>query len=91
MCVEYVVREDQRELSREILEEVQMVPFTINLGGPNKGCNIDSVFNTAASGYITIKDALNRDWKIYDYKTDQLLGSFETLDNLFDAGWKVST
>lgn len=91
MCVEYVVYEDQRKLSSEILEEVQMVPFTINLGGPNKGCNMDSVLDPKANGYVTIADALEQNWNIYDYNTDELLGSYETLDELFDAGWKVST
>jgi hypothetical protein len=91
MCIELVVREDQRELSRKILEEVQMVPFSLNLGGPNKGCNMNSVMDSKAYGYITMADALKRDWKIYDYKTDELLGAFKTLNELFDAGWKVST
>jgi hypothetical protein len=83
------IREDQKEITRDILERVGIISFSVNLAGPNKGCNMSNI--DGSCGYVTINDALKKDWKIYDYKTDSLLGDFDNLDEIFKAGWTVST
>jgi hypothetical protein len=82
-------REDQKNLTREILEQVDVVAFSFSLSGKNKGCTLDSL--TGSYGYIKLQDALDENWRIYDYTSDKLLGTYGSIDSLIENGWKVST
>ena len=82
-------REDQKALTRQILERIDIAAFSFSVSGKNKGCTLDSL--TGSYGYVKLQDALDENWKVYNFKTDELLGAYESIDNLIAGGWKVST
>jgi hypothetical protein len=81
--------EDQKQLTRDILERVDIVSFTFDVSSNNKGCTLDHL--DGRYGYITLEDALANNWRIFDYESDDLLEQYKSIDNLIDGGWKVST
>ena len=81
-------RNDQKERTREILEQVDIAAFMFDLSGMNKGCPLDRP--DGRYGYITLQDALGENWNIFDYETDRLIGSYESLDDLLERGWTVT-
>lgn len=82
-------REDQKALTREILERVDVVAFSFDMSGVNKGCTLDHL--DGRYGYITLEDALSDEWRVFDYKTDALLGTYDSIEGVIEGGWKVST
>ncbi|MBK5201394.1 MAG: hypothetical protein JJE21_07650 [Spirochaetaceae bacterium] len=82
-------REDQKELTRDILERVDIVAFTFDCSGKNKGCTLNHL--DGSYGYIKLNDALMNNWNIYDYETDILIRSYVSIDDVINNGWKVST
>lgn len=82
-------REDQKKLARDIQERVDIVAFTVDVSRVNKGCTLDQL--DGRYGYISLGDALAYNWRIFDYKTDELLGTYDSIDAIIDGGWKVST
>lgn len=82
-------RKDQIELTRDILERVDVVAFSFDCSGVNKGCTLNHL--DGRYGYITLEDALADNWRIFDYKTDELLGVYDSIDGVIEGGWKVST
>jgi len=82
-------REDQKELTRDILERVDVVAFSFDVSGVNKGCTLDHL--DGRYGYISLQDALSYNWRIFDYKTDELLGTYDSIEAIIEGGWKVST
>ena len=85
----YEWREDQKELTREILSDITSPAFYFDIGGVNKGYTLDHL--DGRYGYIRLKDAVIEHWSIYDYETDEHLGTYESIDALLEDGWKVST
>lgn len=80
----------QQELTRKVLYEMDIAAFTFQLGDlPNKGCMMEHL--DGRYGYITLADASSNQYPIYDYQTDALLEDCATLDQVIQAGWKVST
>ena len=79
----------QIERTRDTLERIDVVAFSFQLGRPNKGCGMDHL--DGRYGYITLKDAMNETWKVFDYDTDELYGDYGSIQAVIDAGWKVST
>ena len=90
MVLKNVLSEDMRAVTRDILERVDVVAFTVDFSGINKGCNMINI-HSKNHGYIAMKDALAYRWRVFDKSTDDLLGTFETIEDVMDAGWKVST
>ncbi|MFA5546298.1 MAG: hypothetical protein WDA14_11670 [Sphaerochaetaceae bacterium] len=82
-------RKDQKELTKDILERVDVVAFSFDCSGVNKGCTLNHL--DGRYGYITLEDALADNWRIFDYKTDELLGVYDSIDGVIEGGWKVST
>jgi len=82
-------RDDQKKLTKKILERVDIVAFTVDCSGINKGCTLNHL--DGSYGYIKLKDALNYKWDIYEYETDKLIGSYVSIEDLIEQGWKVST
>jgi len=82
-------KDDQIELTREIIENVDIVAFTFSLIGKNKGCYLDHL--DGRFGYITMEDALAYCYRVFNYESDVLEGEYDTLDALIENGWKVST
>ena len=82
-------REDQKALTRQILDRIDIAAFSFAVSGKNKGCTLDSL--NGSYGYVKLQDALDENWSVYDYATDELLGEYESIDNLITGGWKVST
>ncbi|MGE4584898.1 MAG: hypothetical protein AB7C91_09620 [Sphaerochaeta sp.] len=82
-------RKDQQELTRQIISRVDIIAFSISLIGRNKGCYLDHL--DGRFGYITLEDALANRYRVFNYETDELEGTYESLDALIEAGWKVST
>ena len=82
-------RKDQKDLTRDILETVDVVAFTFDISGKNKGCTLDHL--DGRYGYITLQDALADNYRIFDYETDELLDSYDSIDGVIEGGWKVST
>lgn len=82
-------REDQKELTKNILERVDVPAFTFDCSGVNKGCTLNHL--DGRYGYITLEDAMAHNWRIFDYKTDALLGTYDSIEEVIDGGWKVST
>lgn len=82
-------REDQIALTREIIENVDIIAFTFSLIGTNKGCYLDHL--DGRFGYITMEDALSYRYRVFNYESDTLEGEYNSLDALIEDGWKVST
>ena len=82
-------RKDQKDYTRQVIFNVEVVPFTVQWGGPNKGCCLDHL--DGRFGYITLNDAMESNYQVFDYETDKLFNSYQTLDELIVDGWKVST
>ena len=82
-------REDQKTLTRPILERIDIAAFSFAVSGKNKGCTLDSL--AGSYGYVKLQDALDENWRVYDFTTDDLLGAYELIDNLIENCWKVST
>lgn len=82
-------REDQKELTRTIIRNVDIVAFSFSLTGKNKGCTLDHL--DGRFGYITLEDALADCFRVYDYESDCLQATYATLEGLIEDGWKVST
>jgi hypothetical protein len=68
---------------------VDVVAFSFSLSGVNQGCTLDHL--DGRYGYITLTDALNCDWRIFDYQSDELLEPYSSIDDFILGGWKVST
>lgn len=79
----------QKDLTREILESVDIVAFSFDASGINKGCTLNHL--DGDYGYITLSDALDNNWRIYDYKSDELIKAYGSIDEIIEDGWKVST
>jgi hypothetical protein len=82
-------RKEQQDYTRKIILNVDVVAFMVQWGGENKGCCLDHL--DGRFGYITLEDAMDYIYKVYDYQTDELLNNYQTLDQLIEDGWKVST
>lgn len=82
-------REDQKELTREILETIDVVAFSFDMSGVNKGCTLNHL--DGRYGYITLQDAMRENWRIFDYETDALFETYTSIEHLIEEGWKVST
>jgi len=80
---------DQIDLTREILERVDIVAFSFSLSGRNKGCTLNNL--DGRYGYITIEDALSDNWRVFDCWTDLPTGIYASIDDVIAHGWKVST
>lgn len=81
--------EEQKELTRDVLERVDVVAFSFDASGVNKGCTLNHL--DGRYGYITLMDALSSNWQIFDYKTDELLQAYDSIEAIIEGGWKVST
>lgn len=68
---------------------MDVVAFSFDCSGVNKGCTLNHL--DGRYGYITLEDALADNWRIFDYKTDELLGVYDSIDGVIEGGWKVST
>jgi hypothetical protein len=77
-------RKDQKELTRDILERVDVVAFSFDMSGNNKGCTLDHL--DGRYGYITLEDALADHYRIFDYETDELLDSYDSIDGVIEGG-----
>jgi len=82
-------RKDQKELTRDILERVDVVAFSFDMSGVNKGCTLNHL--DGKYGYIGLEDALAYNWRVFDYETDELLGTYNSIEAVIEGGWKVST
>jgi len=82
-------REDQKYLTRDILERVDVVAFSFDMSGVNKGCTLNHL--DGRYGYISLDDALADNWRVFDYETDELLGAYDSIEAVIEGGWKVST
>ena len=82
-------RDDQIALTRDILERVDIVAFSFDISGKNKGCTLNHL--DGRYGYIPLSNAISENWKVFDYETDEELEHYSTIDEILDAGWKVST
>lgn len=81
--------DQQKELTREMIESVDIVAFSFSMTGKNKGCTLNHL--DGRFGYITLEDALANVYSVYNYETDILEASYTTLEALIEDGWKVST
>ncbi|AEV30155.1 hypothetical protein SpiGrapes_2383 [Sphaerochaeta pleomorpha str. Grapes] len=82
-------RKDQNALTRDILERVDSIAFSFDLSGRNKGCTLNHL--DGSYGYITLQDALSGDWRVFDYTTDEVLATYNSISAVIKGGWKVST
>lgn len=80
---------EQNELTRDILERVDIIAFSFDLSGRNKGCTLNHL--DGSYGYITLQDALSGDWRVFDFTTDEVLATYDSISAVIRGGWKVST
>ena len=81
--------DDQKALTRTIIQNVDIVAFSFSLTGKNKGFTLDHL--DGRFGYIKLEDALADCFRVYDYERDTLQATYATLEELIEDGWKVST
>jgi hypothetical protein len=55
-------REDQKKLTREILDSINLVSFLTSVGGLHQGCTLEHI--DGESGYISIEDAMTEEWNV---------------------------
>ena len=89
MSSQFEWRKDQKKLTRDILERVDVVAFSFDMSGVNKGCTLNHL--NGKYGYISLEDALTNNWRVFDYETDELLGTYDSVEAVIEGGWKVST
>ena len=82
-------RDDQIALTRDILERVDIVAFSFDISGKNKGCTLNHL--DGRYGYIKLEDALKDHWVIYDYESDMSIRLYDSIEDILQQGWKVST
>ena len=80
-------REEENEKTREILGKMNLISFLIEVDETHTGCNFHHI--DGKWGYLTIEDAMIEQWNIYDQKTDILLGTYDSVEDLIENGWKV--
>ena len=80
---------EQNNLTMDVLDRIDIVAFSFQMGGVNKGCMMNHL--DGKTGYITLNDAISYNWRIFDYHTDELLESFDSIEEIIAGGWKVST
>ncbi len=80
---------EQNDRTRDILDRLDVVAFSFDASGINKGCNV--INDEGKYGYVKLMDALNYLYPIYDYESDQLIKDYDSIDDLIKDGWKVST
>ena len=78
---------ETKELTRQILDDVDIVAFGTSMNGKNKGCNMKHV--DRKSGYISLNNALDYNWIIQDLETEETLGEYSSIDELLNNGWVV--
>lgn len=42
-------------------------------------------------GYIKLMDAIKNNYSVYDYETDELQNTYDSIEEVIEGGWKVST
>ena len=83
-------RKIQQERTKDVLERVDIIAFSFSLSGkPKIGCPLNHI--SGRDGYITINDALSGDWRVFEDETDELLKTYNSVDDVVNDGWKVST
>ena len=80
---------EQNNRTKEILKNRDVVAFTFDWSRKNKGCTLNHL--DGRYGYIKLKDAIKNNYTIYDYETDELLGTYDSIDEVISNGWKVSS
>ena len=80
---------EQKKRTIDVLERVDIVAFAFSPDGAKKGCPLNHL--DGRKGYITIDDALARNWRVFDEDTDELLGTYRSSAEVVAGGWKVST
>ncbi|NLZ76459.1 MAG: hypothetical protein GX911_00615 [Spirochaetales bacterium] len=80
---------EQKKRTIDVLERVDIVAFAFSPDGAKKGCPLNHL--DGRKGYITIDDALARTLRVFDEDTDELLGTYDSSDEVVAGGWKVST
>lgn len=53
------------------MDRVDIVAFSFDISGKNKGCTLNHL--NGEYGYIKLEDALDDNWKVFDYKSDKLI------------------
>lgn len=69
--------------TREILYNMPVGSFAFG-----SGCHV--VHLDGRNGYVDLVDAFSDRYYVRDLKTEKVIGPYETIDDLIDAGWKVS-
>ncbi len=80
---------EQNNLTKDILKHRDVVAFSVDWSGKNKGCNLNHL--DGRYGYIKLMDAIKNNYTIYDYETDELQNTYDSIDEVIAGGWKVST
>lgn len=80
---------EQNNRTKDILTRKDVVAFTVDWSGNNKGCNMNHL--DGRYGYIKLNDALNNTYPIYDFETDKLQKTYNSIDEVISDGWKVSS
>lgn len=80
---------EQKERTKDVLKRIDVVAFSIDISGVNKGCTMNHL--DGRYGYIKLMDAIRDNYSVYDYETDELQNTYNSIDEVIDGGWKVST
>ncbi len=80
---------EQNDITSDILRRIDVVAFSFDLSGKNKGCTMNHL--DGRYGYIKLMDAIRDNYSIYDYETDELQDTYDSINDVIDGGWKVST
>lgn len=81
--------EEDKEMTREILEGIEIVAFPLDSFGKKKECPLMHL--DRRNGYIRLADATNGIWRIFNRDTDEMIRTYDSISAIIDDGWKVDS
>ncbi len=81
---------ERTDQTRELLEDVPMEYFAMQIAGKFNGCIMENL--EGKYGYLKIEDALESHFVFYDMDTNELLADFGSdVEAVLKSDWRISS
>ncbi len=78
---------EERVKTRNALVSLDYDIFRSDFSKNKKGCTMKN--SNGKCGYIKLKDAIIKNYKLYDSKTDLLIKFYSSIKEIIEDGWRV--
>ena len=79
---------EERVRTRNALSSLDFDFFRSDFSKRKKGCTMTNC--NGKCGYIQLKDAIIKNYKIYDEKTDLLIKYYSSITEIIEDGWRIT-